>query len=87
MTDDKWIDYRQPIVGFIEEVLLYGETFPISDEASIRDEGVVDSLGILNVITFIASQFQISVDDEDLVPENFDSIKSICEFVRRKLAA
>ena len=52
----------------------------IDDEASLLTNGVLDSLGILDVVAFLEREFQVVLDDDDLVPENFESVKSIARF-------
>jgi len=47
----------------------------------------VDSLGVIELVTFLEAQFGISVADHELIPENFDSVKNLAEYVARKLEA
>jgi len=54
-----------------------------SDE-SLFQNGLVDSLGVVEVVTFLEREFQITVTDEDLLPENFQSIECIRDFVQSK---
>ncbi len=46
--------------------------------------GLIDSMGILELVTFVEKEFGIVVSDEDLLPENFGSIRSLTEFVHNK---
>lgn len=69
------------------------DSFPpaSADEAysatqSLLETGVIDSMGVLSLVTWIEQEFGIVVDDEDVVPENLDSIASIAAYVERKLA-
>jgi acyl carrier protein len=48
------------------------------------ESGLVDSLGILDLVNFLETEFSIKVSDEDLLPENFQSLDAVAEFVRRK---
>jgi acyl carrier protein len=64
------------------------QQFPMSknvgnDEPLLKN-GLIDSLGILEVVTFIEKEFGIAVSDEDLLPENFGSIHSLANFVHNK---
>jgi acyl carrier protein len=65
------------------------EHFPLTQHTSNDDfilaSGLVDSLGILGVITFLEEEFQILVDDEELLPDNFASIARMAAFVQSKL--
>lgn len=64
--------------------------FPLARKRSIQDEdpllgnGVLDSLGVLEVVAFVETEFGIQVADEELVPESFQSIASITRFVEMK---
>jgi acyl carrier protein len=59
---------------------------PLSDEESLLDHGIIDSTGVLEVVAFIEAEFGITVLDEEMLPENFDSIARITAYVRRKAA-
>lgn len=56
----------------------------LSDEDSFLEKGIIDSTGIMEVIFFLEQEFGIRVDDEDMIPENLDSISRIVAFVDRK---
>jgi len=68
------------------------ETFPLARKRSIADDtrllesGVVDSLGILDVVAFLERTFRVKIDDEELLPENFGSIHDLSVFVSTKTA-
>lgn len=59
----------------------------LTNEASLLDQGIIDSTGVLEVIAFLEETFGISVDDRDILPENLDSIERIASFVARKKTA
>lgn len=76
------------IRDYIAKNLLFSESgFSYDDDASFLDEGIIDSLGIIELVTFVEKQFGISVADQDLVPDNFDSVRKLDAFVRRKQGA
>jgi acyl carrier protein len=64
--------------------------FPLARQRAVGDEdpllrtGILDSLGILEVVAFIETEFEITVADEDLVAESFESIATIARFVDGK---
>ena len=66
------------------------EQFPLAKKASLSDEdtllesGIVDSLGILELVNFVTEKFGITVSDEDLQPETFNSIGSLAAFVEAR---
>ncbi len=79
---------KETISTFIQEnFLMYQEEETLDDNTSFLDEGIIDSTGVLEIITFIEETFAIQIDDEELVPENLDSIARISRFVVRKLEA
>ena len=71
--------------GFIVDNFLFGEDPGISAEASLMQEGIVDSTGLLELIMFLEETYGISIADEELVPENLDTIQNIDRFVSQKL--
>ena len=67
------------------------ERFPLAKQKIVGpndfliETGIVDSLGILDLVNFVEEEFKITVSDEDLVPEIFQSIQSITSFVNEKI--
>jgi acyl carrier protein len=55
------------------------------DGDSLLGSGIVDSMGVLELINFIEAEFQITVSEEDLLPENFQTIACLTAFVQEKL--
>ncbi len=56
----------------------------LRDDASLLDQGIIDSTGVLELIFFIEETFEITVEDNEMLPENLDSIERIAAFVARK---
>jgi acyl carrier protein len=56
----------------------------LTDTVSLLDLGIIDSTGVLELVGFLEQTFQISVEDDELVPENLDTIDRICAYVNRK---
>jgi acyl carrier protein len=66
------------------------ESFFVDDiaaEASFLEQGVLDSTGVLELVTFLEDAFGIDVLDEELLPDNLDSVARIVRFVERKQLA
>ncbi len=73
------------IKGYILENFLYGgSSDQIADDDSFLEKGIIDSTGILELVGFIEETFAVKVADEDLVPENMDSINRLGEFILSK---
>ena len=56
----------------------------IENETKIFDQGLLDSMGLLFLIEYLNENFQVEVQDDELDPENFDSINNIASFISRK---
>ncbi len=78
-------DIKGKVKGYILENFLYGgSSDQIADDDSFLEKGIIDSTGILELVGFIEETFSVKVADEDLVPENMDSINRIGDFIMRK---
>ena len=74
-----------PIMEFIKNQLVREKTMKnIGRGDDLIESGIIDSLGILKLLAFLESRFSIHIADEELVPENFESIESIESFISRK---
>jgi len=77
-------DYKSKIKGFIVENFLFGNDEGLDHDTSFLEEGIIDSTGVLELITFLEEAFSIAVEDDELTPENLDSINNIANFVDKK---
>ena len=66
------------------DILFCGEVFPHDDDTSLIGEGIVDSMGVVEVVMFVQSAFGITVDPHEITRENFDSVSKIARYVGRK---
>ena len=77
--------YASEIRAFIVSNFLFGqEGSGLVDDQSFLESGVIDSTGLLELVSFIEEHYGISVGDRELVPENLDSLRNISQFVARK---
>ena len=73
------------IKEYIARNLLFSDNgFQYSDEASFLDEGIVDSVGVMELVAFVEDQFDIKVNDSEVVPDHFDSVSKLAAFIRQK---
>lgn len=76
---------KSEIRQFIVDNFLYGrDDDTLGDEVSFLGKGIIDSTGILELVSFIEEKYIISIDDEELIPDNFDSLNKISTFVFKK---
>ncbi len=76
---------KDKIKTFIVENFLFGSDDGLTDKTSFLDEGIIDSTGILELVSFLEEDFGIEVDDEELIPENLDSIQNVVEYLEKKM--
>jgi acyl carrier protein len=89
MTDKIIIEksaFIKIIKEYVKDNFLLGDGGEPEEETSFLESGIIDSTGILEMIAFLEEKFGISVDDDEIVPENMDSLKNIADFLQRKLA-
>ena len=76
---------QQKLRAFITENFLFGQDGgQLGETDSLIEQGVIDSTGILQLISFLESEFDLRVEDDEVVPQNLDSIAQITAFVMRK---
>jgi acyl carrier protein len=68
----------------VENFLFGGPDDDLKDDDSLLDKGIIDSTGVLELVAFLEKSYGIQVEDEELVPENLDSIASVSAYVLRK---
>lgn len=68
-----------------ENFLFSDDGNQLSESASFLEEGIVDSTGVLELVMFVEETFGIVVEDEEIVPENFDSVAQLAGYVQRKM--
>jgi acyl carrier protein len=79
------VQIEAPIREFIASNLLYSnEGFTYADDASLLREGIIDSLGVVELVAFLQKEFGLKVDQSEVRPENFDSVAKLAAFVRQK---
>ena len=69
---------------FIIENFLFEEDNNLKEDTSFLENGIIDSTGVLELVMFIEETYGITVDDDEIVPENLDSISNIAEYIKRK---
>jgi acyl carrier protein len=80
------VDIKDQIRQYIARNLLFSDSgFKYGDDASFLEEGIVDSLGIMDLVCFIEETFGLAVADEDLTPDNFDSVNKLANYVQHRL--
>lgn len=68
----------------LDTYLFTSDQTALGNDDSFLDKGIIDSTGIMELVMFLEEQFGVKVDDAELLPENFDSINRLAQFVARK---
>jgi len=78
-------DYVSTVREFVVENFLYGDGSRLEENTSFLDHGIVDSTGLLELVSFLEQRFEIRVEDDEMVPENLNSLGCISSYLDRKL--
>jgi len=79
-------DFKNEIRLFIADRFFFGDDKKLGDDDSLLEAGIIDSTGILELINHIEKHYGIKVNDDELVPDNLDTIASICTFLSKKVS-
>jgi len=79
---------EERISSYIAENILFSKNgYPYSVDDSFLENGIVDSVNVLELVMFVEETFKVKVDDSEIVPENFDSVSRLAAYVRGKNGA
>jgi len=74
------------IANYIAENILFSRTgYPFASDASFLENGIIDSMNVLELVMFVEEKFMIHVEDSEIVPDNFDSVKSLAAYIKSKM--
>ncbi len=77
-------DVDREIRKFLIENFLFGRSEELRDDKTLLGN-VIDSTGVLELVVFLQERFDITVEDEDIIPENLNSVKDVVAYITRKL--
>jgi acyl carrier protein len=73
------------VKDYIAKNLLFSDNgFGYKDDDSFLEEGIVDSIGVLELVSFVEENFGVTVDDQEVTPDNFDSVNRLAAYIRLK---
>ena len=78
-------DTKTKLRAFIVDNFLFGKDEGLYDETSFLEGGIIDSTGILELVSFLEDAFSITVEDDELTPDNLDSLNNVVNFINKKL--
>lgn len=68
-----------------QNILFSSNGYPYPDDTSFLNEGVIDSMNVLELVMFVEEKFGVTVADQDIVPDNFDSVTRLANYIRRQI--
>ena len=71
--------------GFVVTNFLFGQADKLDNDDSFLEKGIIDSTGILELVSFVEETYGITVEDQELIPENLDSINNLLRFLQTKM--
>ena len=72
------------IRDFVVTNFLFGKGDDLRDDESLLENGVIDSTGVLELVSYLQERFDMRIEDDEIVPANLDSIRNLVDFVGRK---
>jgi len=78
------MDTSQQVMKFITTNFYVADPATLTADTSLLDSGTVDSTGILEIISFLEQEFGIQIADEEMIPDNLDSVSKITRFLGKK---
>jgi len=81
------VETREQVRSFVLSNFYVADPAALDDEASLLEAGIVDSTGVLEIITFLENELGVTVEDAEMVPENLDAVAHITAFVEKKRKA
>ena len=79
------IDIKDKISSFVNDYFVKDTGILVRYDTSFLDEGIIDSTGVMELVAYIELTFKIKIEDEEIIPDNIDSINKIVNFVQAKL--
>ena len=80
--------HERELRQYVIDNFLFGQGgSELKNDDSFMERGIVDSTGVLELVAFLEEQFQVKVEDEDLIPENLDSINNLLLYLKKTAVA
>ena len=80
------LDYIKDINQLIVDNFLFGDENDLKNNASLLENGIIDSTGVLELISFLEETYKITIEDDEMIPDNLDSMNNINNFLKKKLS-
>ncbi len=81
------MEYLGTVRAFVVENFLFGDDAGLKEDTNFLENGIMDSTGVLELVGYLETAFGIRVDDDEIVPDNLNSLGSICRYLERKISS
>ena len=81
------MDIKETVVDFIVSNFTKARELKTFDNVSLLEEEIIDSVGVLELVVFLEETFGFEIEDDEIIPENLDSVSKLAVFVQSKLAS
>ena len=79
--------YKEKIRAFLFSNFLFdAKESTLDNDTSFLEQGIIDSTGVLELVQWLEETFAIKIEDEELIPENLDSVNQLAQFIASKTA-
>ena len=78
------MDYLETVKAYVVENFLFGDDSRINPETDFLENGILDSTGVLELVGFLEEKFGIRVEDDEVVPDNMNSLEKITLYISKK---
>ncbi len=81
------LDIEGEIRSFVITNFLFGQSLDLQPADSLLEKGIIDSTGVLELISFLEDRYAIKVADDEVIPENLDSLRNVAAYLTKKLSS
>jgi len=85
-TGKNGMSYSKSVRDFVVATFLFGDGASLKDDTLFMGGGIIDSTGILELVEFLEETFAIKIANEEMIPENLDSVNRVAQFIAKKTA-
>jgi acyl carrier protein len=77
---------KDELRNFVTDNFMYGKPFEgFADDDSFIERGIIDSTAVMELVAFLEQHYRIKLQDQELIPDNFDSVNKLARFVASRL--
>jgi acyl carrier protein len=80
------LDIEREVHSFVMSNFLFDQSVDLEPDDSLLDKGLIDSTGVIELVDFLEERFGIKVEDDEVIPANLDSVRSVAKYVVKKLS-